>query len=66
MKMSARDVYDMGMIDAVLDEGPVGAHETPDRAAASVRAFIEQSLAQLMPMSREDLREQRYTRFRSM
>ncbi len=66
MKMSARDVYDMGIIDAVLDEGPVGAHETPDRAAASVRAFIEQSLAQLMPMSREDLREQRYTRFRSM
>ena len=56
MRMTGKDVFSMGLIDAVLDEGPEGAHETPERAAASVRGFIEKSLSELSGMTRDELR----------
>ena len=66
MRMTGKDVFSMGLIDAVLDEGPEGAHETPERAAASVRGFIEKSLSELSGLTRDELRQQRYDRFRRM
>ncbi len=66
MGIVAKDAYRLGIIDAVLDEGEEGAHATPERAAASVRSFIRQSLDELTQLAPEQLRQQRYNRFRRM
>ena len=66
MKMSAREACDMGIVDAVLSEGAGPAHENPDEAAESVRAYVEASLDDLAERTPEELVESRYNRFRRM
>ncbi len=66
MRMSAKEVRAMGIVDQVLDEGPEGAHETPETAAASVRAFVEWSLADLAQVPADELKAARYEKFRRM
>ncbi len=64
MKMSADEACEMGIIEEVLSEGTAPAHENPEEAAANVRDFIVRGLRELGPMSAEELRNQRYARFR--
>lgn len=64
MKMNAYDACELGIVEEVLPEGPAPSHENPDAAVIPVRDFIERSLAELMPMSGDELVEQRYERFR--
>ena len=64
MKMSADEACEMGIIEEVLSEGTEPAHENPEEAAANVRDFIVRGLRELGPMSAEELRNQRYARFR--
>ncbi len=64
MKMSAQEACDLGIIEAVLLEGDGPAHENPEQAAAMVGAYIVSSLEELQDLSAEELREQRYARFR--
>ncbi len=65
MKMSAAEAFDMGMIEDVIPEGQAPAHENPDQAAAAIWIYITNALSDLSKMSPEELRTQRYTRFRS-
>ena len=64
MKMSADEACEMGIIEEVLSEGTEPAHENPEEAAANVRDFIVRGLRELGSMSAEELRNQRYARFR--
>lgn len=64
MKMSAAEARQMGLVEKVLSEGTKPAHENPDQAARSLHAFVSESLEELLSMSPEDLRQQRYARFR--
>jgi acetyl-CoA carboxylase carboxyl transferase beta subunit/acetyl-CoA carboxylase carboxyl transferase alpha subunit len=64
MRMSAQEAHELGIVEEVLPEGPAPSHENPDAAVIPVRDFIERSLAELVPMSPDELVEQRYERFR--
>lgn len=65
MKMSAREACDMGLIEEVLSEGEKPAHENPEQAVVAVHDFITRSFEELLPMTSDELREQRYERFRA-
>lgn len=65
MKMSAREACDMGLIEEVLSEGEKPAHENPEQAVVAVRDFITRSFEELLPMTSDELRQQRYNRFRA-
>ncbi len=65
MKMSAREACDMGLIEEVLSEGEKPAHENPEQAVVAVRDFITRSFEELLPMTSDELRQQRYSRFRA-
>ncbi|MEG2261329.1 MAG: acetyl-CoA carboxylase carboxyltransferase subunit alpha [Raoultibacter sp.] len=64
MKMSAQDVLEMGVVDAVISEGEAPAHENPAMAAACVRGYLVKSLDELSLLSVERLLEDRFARFR--
>lgn len=63
MKMSAREAREMGIVDAVLSEGPLPAHENPQAAIDEVKAYIVESLETLSLLSPEALVGKRYERF---
>lgn len=64
MKMSADEACEMGLIEEVLSEGTQPSHENPEEAAENVREFVVRSLRELAPLNGEELRNQRYARFR--
>lgn len=55
----------MGIIEEVVSEGDGPAHENPEQAAAYVEEFVTRSLRELYRLSPEELRDQRYERFRA-
>ncbi len=64
MRMSAQDALSMGMIEDIVPEGHGPAHENPDQAAAAVWLYVKGALDELAQMSPDELRQQRYGRFR--
>lgn len=64
MKMSAQDALEMGIIDDIIPEGQAPAHENPQQAAAAVWLYVKDALDELSKQSPEDLKQQRYDRFR--
>lgn len=63
MKMDAAHVFELGYVDEVLSEGAGPAHENPAEAAENVLAYLEEALAELEPLSAEELVAQRQARF---
>jgi acetyl-CoA carboxylase carboxyl transferase subunit alpha len=66
LKLLARDVHQLGVVDGVLDEPLGGAHRDYDRTAAEIRGALRKCLAELGVLSPEALREQRYQKFRAL
>ena len=66
LKLTAQDLLGLGLVDAIIPEPPEGAHADADQAADSVRAALRAALAELGALSREQLLEQRYVKFRRM
>lgn len=64
MKLSAPDALSMNMIEDIIPEGTAPAHENPDQAAAALWLYIANSLDELCDLDAEELKEQRYERFR--
>ena len=65
MKMSADEACEMGLIEEVVSEGDSSADQNPEQAAANVADFVRRSLAELTPLTPEELLDQRYLRFRA-
>ena len=63
MKMSAEEARQMGIVDAVLSEGPAPAHENPARAAEGVRAYVVATLDELSAVPADELLRARRARF---
>lgn len=63
MRMSASQVLELEVVDAVIPEGAGPAHENPEEAVANVRAYVESALAELKDLSPHELRVQRQLRF---
>lgn len=66
LKMTAPDLLELGLIDGVVPEPGDGAQSDPDVAAESLGDILRQALAELRPMTPEQLIEDRYQKFRHM
>ncbi len=64
MRMNAYDIYDMGIIDAVLEEGEGSAAANPDFAIETVAAYVEARVEELASKPIDELLSERYDRFR--
>jgi acetyl-CoA carboxylase carboxyl transferase subunit alpha len=66
MKMTAPEILRLGVIDEIIPEAPGGAHRDFDTTAANLAAAIRRHLAQLTPLSAQELKNQRYDKYRCM
>jgi len=66
LKLLARDVHKLGVVDEVLAEPLGGAHRDVDKSADVVRTALRKGMAELGGLSREALRAQRYAKFRTL
>ena len=66
MKITAKDLSELGCIDAIIPEPPGGAHTDHARAAELLDAALQQHLAAVKRMPVGELLEARYKKFRNM
>lgn len=66
LKLTSRDLKQLGIIDAIVPEPLGGAHRDPHSAAHSLEQFISKTLRDLKRTKIENLLERRYDKFRSM
>ncbi len=64
MKITAKDLLRLGVIDAVVPEPPGGAHRDWEGAAANLRAALVEQLGELRTKSPDGLVRERYEKFR--
>ncbi len=66
LKLTAADALRLGVIDRIIAEPPGGAHTDRREAARLLDSAVLEALAELEPMSPEELIAQRYEKFRRM
>ncbi|MCR8843665.1 acetyl-CoA carboxylase carboxyltransferase subunit alpha [Paenibacillus sp. SC116] len=66
MKITAADLLEMGIIEEVIPEPQGGAHKDIPTAADSVKHALVRQLTELLAMTPDELRENRYEKFRSI
>jgi acetyl-CoA carboxylase carboxyl transferase subunit alpha len=66
MKITARDLLQLGIIDEIVPEPLGGAHKDFAQTAASLRSALTKHLEELLPLSRELLVVDRYEKYKSM
>ncbi|HEY8463041.1 MAG TPA: acetyl-CoA carboxylase carboxyltransferase subunit alpha [Bacillota bacterium] len=64
LQIGAKQLLEMGIVDAVIAEPPGGAHKDPKAAAANLKTALMENLYPLLNLSGSELREERYQRFR--
>lgn len=64
MKLTAQDLIEFGVIDAILPEPIGGAHKNPKEAAALLKNYILCQLEELKKLDKHQLLQRRYERFR--
>ncbi|MDX9813551.1 MAG: acetyl-CoA carboxylase carboxyltransferase subunit alpha [Sulfurimonas sp.] len=60
MKITSRDLKELGLIDDIIDEPLIGAHRDKDGAIEAMREYIIDSIAELNSMENEERMELRY------
>lgn len=66
LKITARDLLKLGIIDEIVPE-PVGAaHSNPVEAAENLKGALLRNLAEVQALSSSERRELRYQKFRRM
>ena len=66
LHLTGKDLTELGLVDGVIEEPMGGAHRDYDAAASLVKKAVTENLAKLEKMSPEELKTQRYDRFRSI
>jgi acetyl-CoA carboxylase carboxyl transferase subunit alpha len=66
LKMTAKDLLSLGVIDEIVPEPAGGAHRDPPQAAEILEKAIDNQLIKLDGLKTDDLLEQRYQKFRKM
>jgi acetyl-CoA carboxylase carboxyl transferase subunit alpha len=66
LKLTARDLAELGVIDEIVPEPPGGAHADPQSAAAAVGEAVERHLREVVDLTAEERRERRYRKFRAL
>ena len=63
LRLTAEDLYSLGISDQIIEEPVGGAHRDPDQAIESVKAAIASMLASLNPKKPKDLINERRKKF---
>jgi acetyl-CoA carboxylase carboxyl transferase subunit alpha len=66
MKITAQDLYQLGIIDEIVPEPVGGAHLDAAATMTAVGTAIQQHLEQLRGLSVAELQQQRYEKYRSI
>ena len=66
LKITSKDLLEMGIIDEEIPEPLGGAHTEYNETVSAMKKAISNALNELSQMSAEELRNQRYNKFRSM
>ena len=64
LKITGQDLLELGVIDEVLSEPAGGNNWAPIEAGNTLKGAIEKNLSELLELSKEELLEQRYSKFR--
>jgi acetyl-CoA carboxylase carboxyl transferase subunit alpha len=65
LKITARHLLELGLVDEVVPEPLGGAHTNPDMAALALRDHLLKHLDQILALPEADRLKQRYAKFRS-
>ena len=66
MKITAGDLFRLGIIDEVVPEARGGAHRDWDVTSDNLKAAFARSLRELSSLSPQQLKDERYQKFRQM
>ncbi len=66
LKITSKDLLELGIIDEEIAEPLGGAHNNHDEVACNMKNSILSALEELSKKSSEKLREERYAKFRAM
>jgi len=66
MKITPKDLTELGIIDGIVTEPPSGAHTDHAQAAELLDGVLQQCLAELKRLPVSDLLNARYAKFRNM
>jgi acetyl-CoA carboxylase carboxyl transferase subunit alpha len=66
LKLTAPDLLSLGLIDGIVPEPGEGAHTDPDNAADALRLMLRIGLSELNGLSKDQLIDDRYEKFRRM
>jgi acetyl-CoA carboxylase carboxyl transferase subunit alpha len=66
MKMTAREILELGVIEQVIEEPLGGAHQDYDFAAESVKKAVVGQLDRLCRLSKSEIRAHRQNKFRAI
>jgi acetyl-CoA carboxylase carboxyl transferase subunit alpha len=66
LKLTAQDLYELGLIDGIIPEPIGGAHRKKDETIETVGMRIEKALKELTPWDGERLLSKRYDKFIEM
>jgi len=66
LKLTARDLLDLGLIDEIVAEPLGGAHRDPQAMARTVKACVTKHLKELSAIAPDNLIEARYEKYRKI
>jgi acetyl-CoA carboxylase carboxyl transferase subunit alpha len=66
MKITAPDLKELGIVDEMVSEVKGGAHRDIDAQAGYMEGIIKKSLKELMNLSKEELVEERYLKYKKI
>ncbi len=66
MKITAQDLFELGVADKIIPEPAGGAHRNPEIAAKNVGAALAEMLKELLAVPAENLINLRYEKFRAI
>ena len=66
LKITAKNLKELGIIDNIVPEPAGGAHRNYEESAANLKESIKVALSELKVLSTDELLRQRYDKFRNM
>jgi len=66
LKLTARDAFELGIVDELVEEAPGGAHRDPDLTAQNLGGTLRRHLRELRQLPPGAVVEDRYQKFRRM
>ena len=66
LKLTARDAFELGIVEELIEEAPGVAHRDPDATAKNLGAALHRHLRELRQMGAQGVVDDRYAKFRKL